>query len=92
MSKKTNSLLFILAATVLNLVLLILLFIIGFIILSLLPLQENQNLLMGGIAVVFILAIVLSFLIYSKIVKWAIAKFNLEDKMDPLFGRGGKRR
>lgn len=92
MSKKTNSLLFILAATVLNLVLLILLFIIGFIILSLLPLQDNPNLLMGGIAVVFVLAIVLSFLIYSKIVKWAIVKFNLEDKMDPLFGRGGKRR
>lgn len=92
MSKKTNSLLFMLIATVLNLLLLIVLFVLGFIILSFLPIQDNQSLLMLGIAVVFILSIVLSFLLYSKIVKWAIAKFNLEDKMDPLFGKGGKRR
>ena len=33
----------------------------------------------------FVGAIVLSFFVYSRLVKWATKKFDLEEKMDPLF-------
>ena len=33
----------------------------------------------------FGLSIVSSFLIYNKLVKWIIVKFDLENKLDPLF-------
>lgn len=91
MNKKTNSIIFMLLATLFNLALLIIFFVLGFVILGLLPIQDNQNFIMLGVALVFLLSIALSFVIYSKIIKWAIAKFNLEEKMDPIFGKGRKR-
>ena len=36
-------------------------------------------------AIVFIGAIALSFMLYSRLVKWAMKKFDLEDRMDPIF-------
>ena len=41
---------------------------------------------------VFLAAIVLGFFAYSKLVKWAIDRFNLEEKMDPIFSSGRKGR
>ena len=37
------------------------------------------------ILIVFIGAIALSFMLYSRLVKWAMKKFDLEDRMDPIF-------
>ena len=64
MSKKTNSLIFMVIATIVNVVILL----------------------------VFLGVIVLSFFTYSKLVKWLNKRFNLEDKMDPLFSGGRNRR
>ena len=41
---------------------------------------------------VFVLSIVLSMLVYSKLVKWVTAKYGLEDKLAPLFSSGKNRR
>ena len=84
MRKKTNSLIFMAVATLVNLVLLFVTLVAGIVILSLLPISDSPNAYAIGIFVVFLLGIVISFTIYSKLVKWATVKFNLEDKLDPL--------
>ena len=90
MSKKGNSVAFMIIMTLVNLLLLFVCFvvfgvIIMFIMSKIPALQEA-----GGISMLFVLlwfglSIGGSFLIYSKLVKWAIAKFDLENKLDPLF-------
>ena len=94
MSKKTNSLIFMLLATLLNLVLLIVFFILGFVILNLVisAMPENVAVVQIGVVLVFVFAIGLSFFVYSRIVILLPKKFNLEEKLDPLFVRKGSRR
>ena len=94
MSKKTNSLIFMLLATLLNLVLLIVFFILGFVILNLVisAMPENVAVVQIGVVLVFVFAISLSFFVYSRIVNLLTKKFNLEEKLDPLFVRKGSRR
>lgn len=94
MSKKTNSLIFMLLATLLNLVLLIVFFILGFVILNLVisAMPENVAVVQIGVVLVFVFAIGLSFFVYSRIVNLLTKKFNLEEKLDPLFVRKGSRR
>ncbi len=87
MSKKTNSIVFMLIATLVNLLLLVVFFILGFVIIGVLGSRfpELQNAAPLLILLVFGVAIFGSFFIYSRIVKWATVKFNLEDKLDPIF-------
>ena len=94
MSKKTNSLIFMLLATLLNLVLLIVFFILGFVIPNLVigAMPENVAVVQIGVVLVFVFAIGLSFFVYSRIVSLLTKKFNLEEKLDPLFVRKGSRR
>lgn len=94
MSKKTNSLIFMLLATLLNLVLLVVFFILGFVILNLVisAMPENVAVVQIGVVLVFVFAIGLSFFVYSRIVSLLTKKFNLEEKLDPLFVRKGSRR
>ena len=87
MSKKTNSVVFMLLATVVNLVLLLALFIIGFVVICILGatfpgLHAAHPVL---ILLVFAVAIFGSFFIYSRLVKWVSAKYDLESKLDPIF-------
>ena len=94
MSKKTNSLIFMLLATLLNLVLLIVFFILGFVILNLVisAMPENVAVVQIGVVLVFVFAIGMSFFLYSRIVNLLTKKYNLEEKLDPLFVRKGSRR
>ena len=59
MSKKTNSLIFMLLATLLNLVLLIVFFILGFVILNLVisAMPENVAVVQIGVVLVFVFAL-----------------------------------
>ena len=86
MTKKAFSWVFMLCATLFNIVLLGLLFLV-FTVITFLIAGENPTVAMVGIAVSFFLAIALSMFLYSKILNWVIRKWNLEDKMDPIFGR-----
>jgi hypothetical protein len=86
MSKRTNTLLFILGATVFNILLyficLVLLLVIYAQVLGLLP-ESAQS---WGIIVILILPIVISFVLYRLILKVVIKKVNVEKYFDPLFG------
>lgn len=87
MSKKSNSVVFMLVATLVNLLLMVIFFIIGFVVIGLLissfpSLEESIPILTLA---VFVVAIFGSFLVYNKLVKWATERFKLEEKLDPLF-------
>ncbi|MDR2073030.1 MAG: leader peptide processing enzyme [Spirochaetaceae bacterium] len=88
MSKKTNTLLFILGATIFN----ILVTIISFFVLFLLYTRFLSSLLpeeafTWGFFFVFIGAIALSFVIYRALLKQLLKKIPVEKYFDPIFGR-----
>ena len=94
MSKKTNSFIFMAIATVVNPLLLCFFFILGFVILNFVisAMPENVAVVQVGVVLVFVFSIGLSFFVYSKLVNFATKKFDLENKLDPLFVRKGSRR
>lgn len=94
MNKKANSLIFMLIATVVNLILLMIFFILGFVILNFVvnAMPDNAAVVQVGVILVFVASIGLSFFVYSKLVNFATKKFSLEEKLDPLFVRKGSRR
>jgi uncharacterized membrane protein (DUF485 family) len=88
MSKKTNTLWFILGATVFN----ILTTVISFIVLLVLYIrflapslpEDSFN---WGFPVIFIGSIALSFVLYRVILKRLMKKIDVEKHFDPIFGR-----
>ena len=90
MTKKAFSWVFMICATLFNILLLGLLFLL-FTVISFKIAGDNPTYAMIGVAVSFFIAIVLSMMLYSKILNWAVKKWNLEDKMDPLFGKSKRR-
>lgn len=90
MTKKQNTIVFIIVGTLVSVILTIL---IGgvLILLSLWLFKENQNAFMIAFAVSLIGSMFLSMLAYQKLVYWVIKKFNLGDKLDPLFVRKQKK-
>ncbi len=86
MSKKTNTLLFLLGATVFNIVITIACFIVllvlyGRILAPMLP----QEAAAWGLPVIFVGAIALAFVIYRFIIKKLMARIDVEKNFDPLF-------
>lgn len=80
--KKRNTILFIVIGTIVNVILCLTLIVILTLIASkTLP----ENILSYAIPIIFILAVVLGMIIYQKIANWVIAKWNLNNKMSPLF-------
>lgn len=85
MNKKINSVLFILGGTVVN-VLLAILFILGFCVLALWVVKQlGIAASMTVLVVASICGLLLAMFIYTKLSRWVISRFNLEDKLDPLF-------
>ncbi len=83
MTKKQNTLLFIAIGTLVE-VLMAAFFIILFLVVSAIFSKDNQQLFSILISVSLIAGVVASMVIYQKLAGWAITKFNLEDKLDPL--------
>jgi len=90
MNKKANTILFMLAATVLNIVMMVVIF------LALMLLYAW--IAPGGFAtqvgqvvgiVLFLASIGLTYFLYHRLVKWISGKWNLDDYFDPIFGRRG---
>lgn len=92
MNKKLNTLLFVLGATVINIILMILILVLGIVLLARI-LPQDVNPAMGQIAflLVFILSIAGSFFIYHRVMKLLSNKFDLEKYFDPIF-KGRRRR
>jgi hypothetical protein len=91
MSKKTNTLWFILGATVFNILTTILCFIVLFAIYVrfFLPIL-SESVAAWGFPVIFIGAIVASFFLYRFILKQLMKKIDFEQYFDPIFGRKRK--
>lgn len=88
MNKKANTILFILGATVFNVVVMIAVFIALFVLYGQLiaesvPPQVNQIVVL----VLFIGSIALTYFIYHKVIQWAQKKWDLEKYFDPIFGK-----
>ncbi len=75
------------AATVLNMLLLAVFFIVGFVLLGLFMNRFPDSSGSAGILtlLVFVVAIGATFLIYNACLKYAVRKWNLEDKLYPFF-------
>ncbi len=91
MSSTGKMVLFFIGATVFN-ILLMAIFVVGFILLIGVALGSNANPTTFQILIFvgFIAAIVLTFLIYGKAMKWVTVKFQLEKHIPQLF-KGKKR-
>ncbi len=96
MNKKANTLIYMLVATLVNLLLMAVLYIAAFIVYALFisysGIDPDSPALILAALICFIVPVVLAFIIYSKIAGWAIRKYNLEDKMESLFSSGRRRR
>ena len=102
MSKKTNTLLFILGATVVNILTTILCFIILFAIFASFivpvfigPQADPESEIVSttytwGLLICFIGAIVLSFVLYRLVLKLIMKKIDFDKHFDPIFGRRRK--
>lgn len=93
MSKTSNSIVFILLATVVNIVMIILLFMacifLGSHLFDLNNAEGNAGVIVLGAS--FVIALGGTLFIYSKLVKWVTKKYNLEDKLSPIFSSKKKR-
>jgi len=87
MSKKTNTVVFILVATLFNVIVTILSFIILLVLYSkfIYPLIP-ESILSWIMPVLFIASIVISYLVYKKVIKILMKRMNIDDYFDPLFG------
>ncbi len=84
MTNKKNTILFIIAGTIVNVIILLALLLI-FIILDAKLFGNNDNGAMVFLIVGIIASWMLGMLIYQKLATWVITKWHLEDKLDPLF-------
>ena len=82
MSSNSKVVLFFLLATVFNLLLMFLLVAVFFIAGRLIP-EQTVSILVTFVG--FIASVVLTFLIYGRVMKWATARFELEKHIPQLF-------
>jgi len=88
MNKKVNTVLFLLGATVFNLLIMFLLIVLFLVLISAVFRDSlNPNVLSIIMIVVFIGSIAASFFIYGRVVKWLSRKIDMEKYFLPLFRR-----
>jgi hypothetical protein len=88
MNKKVNTVLFLLGATVFNLLVMFLIIVVFLVLLSAIFRGSlNPNVLSVLMIVVFIGSIAASFFIYGRLVKWISRKVDMEKYFLPLFRR-----
>lgn len=96
MGKKSNTLWFMLAATLVNVLLMLIFFTIGFVLITMLftkwpHLAENSIVSLLCVLILFVGSTALTLLIYNKIVAWAQVKFKLEDNLYPFMSGRNRR-
>ncbi|MBA7563482.1 hypothetical protein ES708_05141 [subsurface metagenome] len=88
MNKKANTVLFLLGATVFNLLMMFLLIVMFLVLISAIFRDSlNPNMLSILMIIVFIGSIAASFFIYGRLVKWLSRKIDMEKYFLPLFRR-----
>ena len=89
MNKKTNTILFMLGATVLNIVLMLIIFLGLGALIGLLPIEVGPQATFLVFILLFVGSIALTYFIYHRIVKWISNKWDLDTYFDPIFRRRG---
>ncbi len=88
MNKKANTVLFLLGATVFNLLMMFLLIVMFLVLISAIFRDSlNPNMLSILMIIVFVGSIAASFFIYGRLVKWLSRKIDMEKYFLPLFRR-----
>ena len=85
--KKRNTAVFITLATIGNVVLMIIFFILGFTLLGMFGNPDDESGNMVWIMLIFFSSIGLSWLIYSRFVKWYTKKVDADETFAPIFSR-----
>jgi 4-amino-4-deoxy-L-arabinose transferase-like glycosyltransferase len=86
MNKKVNTLLFILCATLFNIIVAMVSFIVFTLLyLRFLMLQMPESSRSWAFAIIFLASIGVSFLVYRIVLKYLIGKVDIEKYFDPLF-------
>ncbi|CEM62100.1 hypothetical protein DWQ65_10585 [Treponema phagedenis] len=88
-TKKRNTILFMIISTVFN-ILLSLGCIFFFWVLIILAAKLINPKILAALPIAFIAGLVLSFILYSRILRWAIKRFDLESKLESLFSKKKK--
>ena len=85
MNKKANTVVFILCGTLVNLLLAFVF--IGVLLFLVLRFQDHisEQLVTTLIPIAFLGGVVLAMIVYQKLSQFVISRFNLSDKLDPLF-------
>jgi hypothetical protein len=87
MSKKTNTLLFILGATVFNILVTIICFLVMLILfVKFIAPMMPETAAAWGFPLIFIGAIALSFVLYRVVIKYLTKRVDVNKYFDPLFG------
>jgi len=88
MNKKVNTVLFLLGATVFNLLIMFMLIVLFLVLISAIFRESlNPNVLSILMIVVFVGSIAAAFFIYGRVVKWLSRKIDMEKYFLPLFRR-----
>ena len=86
MNKKLNTFLFIIAATLGNILIAVICFMILLLLfIKLIAPHMPKEAASWTLALIFVIAVSLSFLIYQKLIKFFIAHVKMEDYFDPIF-------
>lgn len=93
MNRKLNTVLFILGATVANIIVMMVIFLVLFVLFGrFLAPQIPGNIGVYVLMVLFIVSIIVTYFIYHRVVRWLSSKYDLEKYFGPIFPqRGGKK-
>ena len=86
MNKKVNTVLFVLGATVVNIIVMLAILTLGLLAVSrLIPADSSAGLSQVLFIVVFVVAIAGSFFAYNKLIKFIARKIDMDKYFDPIF-------
>ncbi|MFP4151506.1 MAG: hypothetical protein ACLFR8_03685 [Alkalispirochaeta sp.] len=88
MNKRINTVLFIIGATIFNIIAMVVIFFVLMVVFARfiapsLPPGANQIILL----VLFVASVAATYLIYHRLMRWLVVKYDLEAYMSPLFGK-----
>jgi hypothetical protein len=91
MNKKANTVLFMLGATIVNVIMMILIFLALMLLYAwLVPggFSTQAGQIVG--ILIFLASIGLTYFLYHRMIKWISNKWNLDEYFDPIFGKRGQ--
>lgn len=88
MNKKLNTVYFLIGATILNLLILIVIAVLLGLIIGFLYQKtgvDSQGLSLVAVLIILFGSIAGTFFLYSRIIKWIVKKWNLDEYIEPIF-------